>query len=844
MAKDITTEPIRQTNKAKAAEAAFGLFFLCLGLAAVTGVVWDRFGLPEVQGAVKFACLYAVLLTPLFAFVPWKPRALILAAWAVGWAVFGYRNREAYLLAAKTIERIVVPDLNNLLPFTFPNVRPSTMRELARCSQFMLFAMQPYAAVLAWAVVRRQNGWFCVIWTLLPFAFVCVLKDLPTDALLWAMLVFWMAMPLRTKYRRTAPGSDALAVGLAALVVTGCFVIVPRADYTENPKVYEWRETIADAALRAEQAVSDAVNIWSDLSFGFTGNNGLTRFHGPTNLDDTGQIHFPDVAVLQVQLERPTGMLPRPLYLRGRSAVDYTGHAWLPAETELFQPDEPFSSAAYIPLPVRQFFPYGPPVSETVHITHLNERSRVMFLPYFATGLPHVSPLTVWTNDSYLPYNKQKTYNTDSYTLDGAARVITGIKDIPALPTAYTTARASEYINGYFFEFIRNGESLGVFDPPALPMAEGADTYRQLFDLAFAADGDGAAMLDYWYPKAEPDAVYVAHLIQEYTQLPEGLRQRLYAWLAEQPLTVQMSFPGASDAESLADIPYWHWGLAAAITAEAVRTTAVYTESPGKQPANRDFAEYFLTESKQGYCMHFATATTAVLRALGVPARYVEGYLVGADAFDKDGNATVYAKDAHAWTEIWIPGLGWIPVESTPGFAGTPQTIAATAAPTATATPAPTASPTPAPTQTQPPPSPTPTATVPPSHTNTAKPQKDSQLGEVMTFAAATLLVVGTLFAVPFAWRRLVRRWRGRQFACSDRKRAALSVYVHLLRLAALGGADVSEEALCVAQKARFSRHAPTESEIAFLREEAAHSADCLRQKGRWTRVKAWFFGV
>lgn len=46
-----------------------------------------------------------------------------------------------------------------------------------------------------------------------------------------------------------------------------------------------------------------------------------------------------------------------------------------------------------------------------------------------------------------------------------------------------------------------------------------------------------------------------------------------------------------------------------------------------RQPAQEDFAVYFLTEGKRGWCMHFATAAACMLRALDVPARYVSGYV-------------------------------------------------------------------------------------------------------------------------------------------------------------------------------------------------------------------------
>lgn len=88
-----------------------------------------------------------------------------------------------------------------------------------------------------------------------------------------------------------------------------------------------------------------------------------------------------------------------------------------------------------------------------------------------------------------------------------------------------------------------------------------------------------------------------------------------------------------------------------------------YSMKPGKYPADQDFAEYFLTESKRGFCVHFATAAVLIYRERGCASRYVEGYAVPADAFEQqeDGTwmAVVTDEMAHAWCETFDKELGW-----------------------------------------------------------------------------------------------------------------------------------------------------------------------------------------
>lgn len=115
-----------------------------------------------------------------------------------------------------------------------------------------------------------------------------------------------------------------------------------------------------------------------------------------------------------------------------------------------------------------------------------------------------------------------------------------------------------------------------------------------------------------------------------------------------------------------------------------------YTLHPGKTPRNEDFVNYFLEEQKKGYCAHYASAATLILRYLGIPARYVEGYAIDGMDLAQDANLLGSEKaedfyqgknsfggsavvryevsdgNAHAWVEVYEEETGWVPVEFTP----------------------------------------------------------------------------------------------------------------------------------------------------------------------------------
>ncbi len=107
---------------------------------------------------------------------------------------------------------------------------------------------------------------------------------------------------------------------------------------------------------------------------------------------------------------------------------------------------------------------------------------------------------------------------------------------------------------------------------------------------------------------------------------------------------------------------------------ETLQADTDYTRTPGITPVNQDVVEYFLFESKRGYCLHYASAATLMYRMYGIPARYVTGYVAYPADFEEqeDGSfgaaLTDYRK--HAWVEIYSEELGWTPVEMTPAAAG------------------------------------------------------------------------------------------------------------------------------------------------------------------------------
>lgn len=81
-------------------------------------------------------------------------------------------------------------------------------------------------------------------------------------------------------------------------------------------------------------------------------------------------------------------------------------------------------------------------------------------------------------------------------------------------------------------------------------------------------------------------------------------------------------------------------------------------DAPLPPSDSRDTVDHFLFTSKLGWCEQISSSLAVMLRAVGVPARIATGYITG-DADRLTGQYTVREKHAHAWTEVYFPGIGW-----------------------------------------------------------------------------------------------------------------------------------------------------------------------------------------
>lgn len=253
-----------------------------------------------------------------------------------------------------------------------------------------------------------------------------------------------------------------------------------------------------------------------------------------------------------------------------------------------------------------------------------------------------------------------------------------------------------------------------------------------------------------------------------------------------------------------------------------VRDSAEYSlQTPYMSSEYGDFVQWFLEDSDTGYCTHFASAAAVLLRAAGIPARYVTGYLVDAKA---NTAVTVRASDAHAWVEYWLPNHGWQVLEATPSGGGSPITPETEPAqpdvPDETTVPDETE-----PSETRP------SATTPSGGSDQAPDRVKIDLSGVWKVLRSVFLTA-LILALILGQRILRLRLREKLRTAGSSNAQALFRWRETGYLCRLLRTEPPRELLVLAKKAKFSQHEISAGELARFETYRAAATLRLRQAG------------
>jgi transglutaminase-like putative cysteine protease len=229
------------------------------------------------------------------------------------------------------------------------------------------------------------------------------------------------------------------------------------------------------------------------------------------------------------------------------------------------------------------------------------------------------------------------------------------ITTIPPISTLFVPAQPVSVSHSAQADVVRNPDgTVDLFALHASPPLHPGDAYRvrSSFNDVTVAQMRSAG------------TDYPAWVAARYLQLPSDLSPRVRELAHE--ITLDMETP---------------YDAAAAITTY-LRTYIRYSETiSARRPTDLDPLEWFLFDVREGFCSYYASAEVIMLRSLGIPARLAVGFAEG----DRESGRGIYMisqggtgvwpeaselylvrqRHAHAWPEVYFPGLGWVEFEPT-----------------------------------------------------------------------------------------------------------------------------------------------------------------------------------
>ena len=531
------------------------------------------------------------------------------------------------------------------------------------------------AYLSAWALMRHE---WITISLFIPWCVIGgteVLLEGSQRRLLGAAIVVGLVLLARSTYLRRKGTTDRdhgrgvgslLAASAVAMVVLLAGLITPENFTATNV------EPATEYAMERLVETQESASQWMAETFGFEGNRvpDIDDYPRYTAFDDAfsigGDLDLSDRPEVVVQTN---GSAP---YLAAQSYDRYTGRGWESSIAEDFDAEGP-DGVRYSPeltFSPGQSVPYtdmmrGEREPEQMVVTPLGPSSEHIFSTgMFYSSDERVSVRMAWRqleNDVYplrsmdlstLPPDLTGIVallvRADELAVEGEGGLMYPV--VVAERERITTAR--EQLARRFVEVSwtvgADGRVENLVLTGQLPVYDD--------NVSVTRAGDAESSSPYVATSLESTATvemlrsasttYPGWVTDSYLALPDSVTSR----------TIDLSYQVASGAGSAYDQAKAIEGF--------LRNHITYDLDVGVPESDWDIVDYVLFEYQRGYCEHYASAMTVMLRALGIPARTVVGYFPG--ELDLEAGGYLYRQqNAHAWTEAFFPGYGWIQFEPT-----------------------------------------------------------------------------------------------------------------------------------------------------------------------------------
>ena len=419
---------------------------------------------------------------------------------------------------------------------------------------------------------------------------------------------------------RTKPSAGLFLYPVSVLLIFIAIVLPAK----ETP--IRW-QLIRDAISKISYGISSmesTFRIW----FGNVPEKFSVSFNGLNFNGESGGANAEESSVL---IEVSTNGLTRsPSYLRGNVSSTYTGHGWRDESSRWFTSQEPqieLWELMYSMLRSR----LAPEPGEDLYKKSMLS---ITFDNLISKSLLYSAPL------GYLDVDRSSPYEASAMNMSFRQMQKVGFSyDVTYFETNWGSETLQNYLRS--LDGYRYAEDDTDFDSLHTP---GNSPLLVLKNMATEPDPE------YYNADLTKRLAERAETIRRvYTQLPEDLPQRVYDLAREITADCENDYDRIHAIQS-----YFQEGF-------------TYTLTPPRLPEDRDFTDWFLFESSEGYCTYYATAAAVLARCVGLPSRYVEGMLA-ADRLYSGDVARLTSRNVHAWTEVYLEGYGWIPIDPTPSF--------------------------------------------------------------------------------------------------------------------------------------------------------------------------------
>lgn len=361
-------------------------------------------------------------------------------------------------------------------------------------------------------------------------------------------------------------------------------------------------------------------------------------------IDDTEKVEYTGDTVLEVTIDGETRF---PVYLKSYAGTNYIGSAWhtRTTEQERMVNDEILTNVGEIYSDINQdtnlyqyYFVRGN--SYLVELACAQSEKRCIITPYQVLKCTMIVDSNIYGDTNvYQPYYAN---NYNHFYVDGYSVVVDGVNRLPqefTVMDAGSTTDSNEILEQY-------GE---------IPHYSEADD-----DVGAETD------LKSWQRISQIHADAVKNV---YLKIPNWLNLDIESFA-----NVTITYGGKELNLVAGDMQYKQVGYEPYIqyVRQYFKNNGYrYDKDVVRTNLDVDMLEDFM-DRKTGYCVHYASAAVFMFRTMGIPARYAEGYVVQqtdyAEETETGRRFDIPDSSSHAWVEIYQDGIGWIPVEVTPGM--------------------------------------------------------------------------------------------------------------------------------------------------------------------------------